>query len=37
MFKELVPESLRPRRMVAVVYGNGLYIRRGSRIYNGEG
>ena len=37
MFKELVPESIRPRPIVAVVYGNGLYIRQGSSIYNGEG
>ena len=28
---------LRPRTMLAGVYGNGLYIRRGSSIYDGEG
>ena len=28
---------LRPRPMLAGVYGNGLYIRRGSSIYDGEG
>ena len=28
---------LRPRPILAGVYGNGLYIRRGSSIYDGEG